>query len=60
MDPDLRTALLAVGAIFCFGFVAMTLVVIADSGLDVLTVTSLVIVAMVLFGLWGAVRNPPR
>jgi hypothetical protein len=60
MDPDTRTALLAVGAFFCVAFGAMTLVVIAESGLDVLTVTSLVIIAMVLFGLYGALRNPPR
>jgi hypothetical protein len=60
MDPDLRTALLAVAAVFCFAFAAMTLSVIADTGLDVLTVISLLIVAMVLLGLWGAVRNPPR
>ena len=60
MDPDLRTALLAVAAVFCFAFTAMTLVVIADSGFDILTFTSLVIIGMVIVGLWGAVRNPPR
>ena len=60
MDPDVRTMLLAVGAVFCFGFAAMTLVVIAESGLDILSLTSLVIIAMVGFGLWGAFRNPPE
>lgn len=60
MDPDLRTFLLALGAIFCFGFAAMTLVVIAESGLDILTLTSLAIVAMVLFGIYGAFRHPPE
>ncbi len=59
MDPDLRTMLLALGAIFVFAFGAMTLVVISESGLDVLTVTSLAIVALVAFGLYGAWRNPP-
>ncbi len=59
MDPDLRAVLLAVGAVFCFAFAAMTLVVIAESGLDILTLTSLVILAMVLLGLVGAYRNPP-
>ena len=38
----------------------MTLFVIADSGLDILTFVSLVIIAMVLFGLYGAFKNPPR
>jgi hypothetical protein len=59
MDPDLRTMLLALGAIFVFAFGAMTLVVISESGLDVLSVTSLAIVALVAFGLYGAWRNPP-
>ena len=60
MDPDMRTALIAVGAMFCFAFAAMTVTVIAESGLDILTFTSLVIIAMVVFALWGAFRSPPR
>ena len=60
MNPDLRAALLAIAAIFCLGFGAITLSVIADSGLDILTVTSLGIVALMLIGLWGAFRNPPE
>ena len=60
MDPDMRTALLAVGTVFCLAFGAMTLLVIAESGLDILTFVSLVIIARVLFGLYGAFRNPPR
>ncbi len=59
MNPDLRLALLAIAAIFCLAFGAMTVAVIADSGLDILTVTSLGIVAVILLGLYGAVRNPP-
>jgi hypothetical protein len=59
MNEDLRLALLAIAALFCLAFGAMTLAVIADSGLDILTVISLLIVAMVLFGLYGAIRNPP-
>ena len=31
MDPDVRTALLATGIIFCVGFAAMTLSVAAES-----------------------------
>jgi hypothetical protein len=59
MNPDVRLALIAVAAIFCLAFGAMTLSVIADSGLDILTITSLGIVAVLLFGLYGAFRNPP-
>ena len=60
MDPDTRTAILAVGGFFCLAFGAMTLIVISESGLDILTFTSVVIVSLVAFGLWGAWRNPPR
>jgi hypothetical protein len=59
MNPDLRLALLAVAAVFCLAFGAMTLTVIADSGLDIFSVTSLAIVALILIGLYGAFRNPP-
>lgn len=60
MNEDLRLALLAIAVIFCLAFAAMTMSVIADSGLDILTVTSLGIVVVMLFGLYGAFRNPPR
>ena len=59
MDPDLRALLLAVGAFFVIVFGVMTLVVIGQSGLDILTITSLVIIALVGIGLYGALKNPP-
>jgi len=59
MDPDLRTALLAVGIVFCAGFAGMSLTVAADSGFDIFTVISLLIVGMIATGLIGAIRNPP-
>lgn len=59
MDPDLRAALLVIGLLFCGLFALMTLSVVAESGLDVLSVTAFGIVALVLFGLLGALRNPP-
>jgi hypothetical protein len=59
MDPDLRTALLAIAVVFCGAFAAMTLAVAADSGFDIFTVVSLSIVAMIGIGLIGAIRNPP-
>jgi hypothetical protein len=60
MNPDLRLALLAVAVVFCLAFGAMTLAVIADSGLDILTITSLGILVIILFGLVGAFRSPPE
>ena len=69
MDPDLRNALLLVGLIFCGFFAAVTVYVIADTGLHLRTygdigaiglyAVSLLIVVMIAAGLLGALRNPP-
>jgi len=59
LDPDVRTARLPTGIIFCVGFAAMTLSVAADSSFDIFTVVSLLIVGMIAAGLIGAIRNPP-
>jgi hypothetical protein len=59
MDPDARTAILGVGVAFVALLAALTLGVIADSGLDILSLTSLVVIALLAFGLIGALRNPP-
>jgi len=59
MDPDVRTALLVVGMLFCALFGLMTATVVAQDGIDVLSVTAFGIVAMVMIGLLGALRNPP-
>jgi hypothetical protein len=60
MNPDTRSLLLAIAGFFVFVFGAMTVAVIGDTGLDVLSVTALVILALVLIGLFGAIRNPPE
>ena len=69
MDPDLRNALLLVGLLFCGFFAAVTLYVIADTGLHLRTYgdigaiilygVSLLIIVMIAAGLIGALRNPP-
>ena len=69
MDPDLRNALLILGLIFCGFFAAITLYVIADTGLRLRTYgdigalilygISLLIILMIAAGLIGALRNPP-
>ena len=69
MDPDLRTALLLLGLIFCGFFAVVTLYVIVDTGLSLKTYgdigalglygISLLIVVMIAAGLIGALRNPP-
>jgi hypothetical protein len=69
MDPDLRNALLLIGLIFCGFFAAITLYVIADTGVHLRTYgdigaiglygVSLLIIGMIAAGLIGALRNPP-
>jgi hypothetical protein len=59
MGPEVRTALLLVGIVFCLGFTAMTLAAAAESGFGILTLLSLGIVALIGVGLIGAIRNPP-
>jgi hypothetical protein len=69
LDPDLRNALLILGLIFCGFFAAVTIYVIADSGLRLRTYgdigalilygISLLIIVMIAAGLIGAIRNPP-
>jgi hypothetical protein len=69
LDPDLRNALLLIGLLFCGFFAAITLYVIADTGLHLRTYgdigaiilygVSLLIIGMIAAGLIGALRNPP-
>lgn len=63
MSPDTRTALLAVGIIFCVAFAAMTLyalsTAVANFGSLLAFTASFAVIGLVLFGLIGALRNPP-
>jgi hypothetical protein len=64
MNPDVRTAILAAGLSFCILFAGASLVAIFDSGPStrglVLGGLSLAIDGMIMLGLIGAMRNPPR
>jgi hypothetical protein len=59
MEPEVRTAVLAVAVAFCLLFLTLTLGVVVDSGLDVLSVASFVVIGLLAIGLIGAIRNPP-
>jgi hypothetical protein len=59
MEPEVRTAILVVGIVFCVLFLTLTLGVVADSGLDIISVASFAIIALIAIGLIGAIRNPP-
>jgi hypothetical protein len=60
MDPLLRNFILLAGLVFCLIFGAMTAAVAAQGGIDVLVVVSFLIILMVMLGILGALRNPPR
>jgi uncharacterized membrane protein YtjA (UPF0391 family) len=55
----MRSAFLLVALIFCLGFGGMTAAVAAESGVDIFTVASVLIVVMLMLAVLGALRNPP-
>ena len=60
MNPNVRTALLAAGLVFCGLFAAMTAAVAIEYGVDVFTFAAAAILLMLLLALIGALRNPPE
>jgi hypothetical protein len=54
-----RNAFLLVALLFCLLFGGMTAAVTAQSGLDIFTLTSILIVVMIMLAVLGALRNPP-
>lgn len=55
----MRTAILIVALVFTIGFAALTVTAIVSGGSDVLTLASLLIIALFGFGIVGALRTPP-
>jgi hypothetical protein len=60
LGPTTRTALLGFGLAFCAFFALITISVAIDSGFDIFTLISLLVIGMIASGLIGAIRNPPR
>ncbi len=60
MEPEIRGAIVLVGLLFVFLFGGSALVVMGKDGVDVLTVLSLLIAAMIFIGVMAVVRNPPK
>lgn len=58
-SDDTRKAILIAVLIFTLALGVLTLDVIIRTGPDILTLTSLLIVAMFAFGVVGALREPP-
>ena len=62
MSPDARSAILGAGIAFCVLFGGLSLVAIFEAETSfgvVLGFISFAIVAMIMLGLIGAMRNPP-
>lgn len=57
MDPDVRTALLLGGLLFCGLFGAMTVFVAIEQGVDVFTIAALLILALLVPPLLGGLRG---
>jgi hypothetical protein len=55
----MRSAFLWVAHVFCLLFGGMTAAVAAESGFDVFTLASFLIVLMLMLAVLGALRNPP-
>jgi hypothetical protein len=55
----MQSAILAVVLVFVFLFAAMTVSVAAREGIDILTLLALLILALIGFGVIGALLNQP-
>lgn len=60
MDPDIRTAVIAVGLIFWAFFALMTVTVVIESGINILTISAIVILALLAPPLFGSLKGPPK
>jgi hypothetical protein len=60
MDPFVRSLVLFGGLAFCVFFAALTTSVAVQDGVDIAVVISFAIIALVMLGILGAIRNPPR
>ncbi len=58
MDPNVRSAILIAGLLFVILFGGMTLVVLAEEGLSILVVFSILIVGLLGVAMWGAINGP--
>jgi hypothetical protein len=60
MDDRVRNIVLVVVLIFIVGLGALTIEVAISEGPDILTVLSLLVLALFGFGIVGALRHPPQ
>jgi hypothetical protein len=56
----MQSTILAVVLVFVVLFGAMTIDVVVRTGFDVITAFALLVIALIGFGVIGALRNPPH
>jgi hypothetical protein len=54
-----RTVILSIALVFILGFAALTISVAIEDGVTFLVLVSLLILALLGFGVFGALRHPP-
>ena len=57
---DTRQVILAIVLVFILGLGGLTIEVALNQGVDILTVLSLLVLALFGFGIVGALRHPPK
>ena len=55
----MRLLVLAVALLFVGGLLALTIHAAAEGGVDILTALSVLVLALLGFGIIGALRHPP-
>ncbi|HEX5309353.1 MAG TPA: hypothetical protein VFW38_09770 [Solirubrobacteraceae bacterium] len=55
-----RVVVLAIALVFIVGFAMLTISGIAHAGLGIESILSLIVLALLVVGIVGALRNPPR
>jgi hypothetical protein len=60
VGPDVRTAVIIGGLVFWGFFALMTLTVVLENGIDVLSVAAIVILALLAPPLFGSLKGPPK
>lgn len=60
MNPDVRTAVLTVGLVFWAFFALLTLTVVIEEGIDILSISAIVILVLLAPPLFSSLRGPPR
>jgi len=54
-----RSTILWLALVFCLLFAGATATVAGQSGFDIFTLISFLIILMIMLGVLGAIRNPP-